>query len=61
MNDGRNLHIRFSGGLPPYTFGWFFDKDLMVGIDEDLIDVGAGTYLLVIHDSTDCIVTVEDI
>ncbi len=60
MNDG-GIFISVSGGLPPYTFGWFFDKDLMVGMDEDLIDVGAGTYLLVIHDSTDCIVTVEDI
>ncbi|MCF8238144.1 MAG: SprB repeat-containing protein [Saprospiraceae bacterium] len=60
MNDG-GIFISVSGGHPPYSFGWFFDKDLMVGMDEDLTGVGAGTYLLVIHDSTDCMITVEDI
>lgn len=59
MDDG-GIYISVAGGQPSYTFEWFLGMDL-VGTGEDLTDVGAGTYLLVVHDASGCTVTEEEI
>ncbi|MBK7343427.1 MAG: hypothetical protein IPJ06_10260 [Saprospiraceae bacterium] len=59
MDDG-GIYISVTGGQPGYTFEWFSGMDL-VGTSEDLTDVGAGTYLLVVHDASGCTVKEEEI
>ncbi|MEG9326954.1 hypothetical protein V6B16_03330 [Salinimicrobium catena] len=51
-SDG-SINITPSGGVPPYTFVWSMDEDAgFSSTDEDLTNIGAGTYTVTITDST---------
>ena len=48
--DLTNIFITPIGGAPPYSYLWTLDGQVF-STDEDLFDVGPGTYVLILEDS----------
>lgn len=54
--DGA-IDLTVTGGVPGYTFVWRDEDDNEISFDEDLVDVCAGEYEVVIEDANGCIQT----
>lgn len=48
-----SVTVNTGGGVEPYTYAWYLDNEL-VSTDENLQDVGPGSYDLVVTDANDC-------
>lgn len=58
-----SINITPSGGTAPYTFQWYKNNAVIpgaVGLSEDLVNQGVGSYKVVITDSKGCSVTTSD-
>jgi gliding motility-associated-like protein len=54
-SDGT-IDITLSGGTFPYTYAWYSGANL-IAIHEDLINMGPGTYSVVVTDANNCSVS----
>jgi subtilisin-like proprotein convertase family protein len=52
-HDG-SLNLSVSGGLPPYQYLWTNALGETIGFTEDLNNLGAGTYSVIVTDSLGC-------
>ena len=59
LSDG-SIDITVSGGVPPYSFAWTGPSGF-TSADEDLSDLGPGTYSLTISDANACTGVFPDI
>ncbi len=59
-NFDGSISIHVIGGTPPYSFLWFRDTT-MYSTQEDLINLFAGYYSVVITDDNDCQITFDSI
>ncbi len=48
------IFVTVDGGVPPYVFAWEDAQGMPVGTDEDLTDVEAGIYTLLVTDDNGC-------
>lgn len=51
--DGA-INLTISGGTPPYTFQWFKNDTVKISINEDVFNLGVGTYHALITDANGC-------
>lgn len=58
-NDG-GLYITVSGGTPEYSFAWNDQDGMLVGEEEDLENIPAGIYSVLVTDAHGCTVLVTD-
>jgi thiol-disulfide isomerase/thioredoxin len=52
-NPTGSVSVNTSGGVEPYTFAWYLDNEL-VSTEEDLENVGPGSYELTVIDANGC-------
>ena len=53
-DDTGSLNITVTGGTGPYTYTWYDGNGTVVGSSEDLSDIPAGDYMVVITDANGC-------
>lgn len=55
-NEGGDIEISVSGGVPPYSFEWYNTDDLntVLSTSEDLSGLSEGTYEVVVTDANGC-------
>lgn len=58
-NDGA-LEISINGGTMPYAYQWTNGSGTVVSLDQDLNDIGSGTYQLSLTDANACTQTFTD-
>lgn len=56
-NDG-GIYTTATGGTAPYFYTWFDERDTLVGISGDLLDVPAGKYIGYVTDTHGCTASV---
>lgn len=54
QSGNGSAFISVSGGTPPYVFNWSDNNGNSISSDEDLVNVSAGTYRLVMSDDNGC-------
>ncbi len=55
-----SITITVAGGVAPYTYNWTLGGNFFSS-DQDIFNLAAGTYTLLITDANDCVILVENI
>ncbi len=59
LDDG-SIEISVNGGVPPYAFTWLQDGNIF-SQEEDIFNLGPGSYVCQVEDSLGCIIVVDSI
>ena len=54
-DDTGSILVTVAGGLMPYTYVWTDINSANISGQEDLLDIGPGSYILTVEDANDCI------
>ena len=57
--DG-SLEVSVSGGTLPYSYEWTDKKGQLISEEEDLLNIGSGSYQLLVTDANNCMLTFTD-
>ncbi len=55
------IDISPAGGIPPYQFTWTNAQGVVISTSEDLSNIPAGRYTVVIRDAAGCVLVIRDI